>query len=143
MNTPDPEEIIEIRATAVTREELSWIEYQAKEKQETVKRYEETAKYLSGLSTLTLTILTGPNSDAFKFLSQLLLFKTGIVCWLASIACTLAVLFPFRYTYIKNSAKSIKDTYAKTARVKYFLLLFGTLFYVAGVTITVYLYLLK
>jgi len=143
MDTPNSEEIIEIHATAVTQEELSWIQYQAKEKQETLKRYEETAKYLSGLSTITLTILTGPNSESFKVISQLLLLKTGIVCWLVSIACTLAVLFPFRYTYIKNSAQSIKDTFAKTGRVKYVLLLLGTLFYLAGVTITVYLYLFK
>ena len=141
MNTPNQEEIIEIRATAITQEELNWIEYQAKEKQETLKRYEETAKYLSGLSTITLTILTGPNNDSFKVISQLLLLKIGIVCWLASIACTLAVLFPFRYAYLKNSAQSIKTTYAKTARVKFILLLLGTLFYLAGVTITVYLYL--
>jgi hypothetical protein len=143
MNTPDPEQIIELQATAVTRDELNWIEYQDREKQETLKRYEETAKYLSGLSTITLTILAGPNNDSFKFISQLFLLKTGIVCWLASIVCTLAVLFPFRYTYIKNSARSIKEKYAKTARVKYVLLFLGTLFYLVGVIITVYLYLFK
>lgn len=143
MIDPNPEEIIELRATAVTQEELNWIEYQAKEKQETLKRYEETAKYLSGLSTITLAILAGPNNDNFKLISQLLLLKIGIVSWLASIVFTLAVLFPFRYAYIKNSVKSIKETYAKTARVKYILLLLGTLFYLAGVLITVYLYLFK
>jgi hypothetical protein len=143
MQTQNPEEIIEIQATTVSQDELTWVEYQAREKLETLKRYEETAKYLSGLSTITLTILTGPNNENFKLISHLLLLKIGIICWLASIVCTLAVLFPFRYSYIKNSAQSIKETHAKTARVKYLLLLSGTVFYLTGVSITVYLYLFK
>lgn len=135
------ETVTVIQANTAKKEDLSWIDHQVKEKQETLKRLEETSKYLSGLSSVTLTIMVGPNKEVFKDLSNSSLLKSGIICWLISILFTLAVLFPFRYRYIENSAQSIKLMNDRTARIKYTLLVLATLLYLTGICITVYLYL--
>jgi hypothetical protein len=143
MENGNSEEITVIQATTSTREDLNWIEYQTKEKQETLKRLEETAKYLSGLSSVSLAIMVGPNNEVFKQLNHSFLLKLGIISWLVSILFTLAVLFPFRYKYSGNSAQSIRYMVKRTAGVKYALLIGGTFFYLAGICITVFLYIFK
>lgn len=143
MNTRNraKEKVEEIQATVPTQEELQWIDFQLREKQDTLKRLEETAKFLSGLSTLSLALLAGPNSEEFKAVSNLLLIKIGIISWLASIVFTLIVLFPFRYKYARNSASSIKKVHTRVVGVKYAMLIVAAAFYLIGIWITVYFYL--
>lgn len=136
-----PEEIMVIQSTPAKQQDLKWIEFQFKDKQDTLKRLEDTAKYLSGLSSVSLTILVAPNKEVFSLFTHSWLLKTGIISWLISILFTLAVLFPFRYRYMENSAQSIKTMFKKTTAIKYTLLILGTFFYVAGICITVFIYL--
>lgn len=136
-----PDEIIEIRATAARPEDSSWIEHQRKENQVTISRLEETAKYLSGLSSLNLTILLSINSEALKAYSNLIVLKLGIICWLISILFTLAVVFPFRYHYIENSAASIRSMNKKIANIKFILLIAGVILYLCGISVVAYIYL--
>jgi predicted membrane channel-forming protein YqfA (hemolysin III family) len=127
-----------IQATPATSEETSWIEHQRKEQQEAPRRLEETAKYLSGLSAISLTIMLGPYSETLKTFRTTAGLKLGIVCWLISIVCTLAVVFPFRYRYIGNSESSVRNVHRKITKVKFTLLLTGALFYLTGISIVAY-----
>jgi hypothetical protein len=139
-----PEEmkdVPEIKAVPATSEEKSWIEYQRSESQGTLKRLEETAKYLSGLSSVSLTILLGPDHEIFKTLHDSNLLKVGIISWLLSILFTLAVVFPFRYSYIGNSFSSIRKMHQRIARLKFFFLILGSLLYLTGISLFAYLYL--
>jgi hypothetical protein len=142
MSSNQKEDIPEIKAVPASAEETSWIQHQRTESQGTLKRLEETAKYLSGLSSISLTIILGPNRDIFKDLQHNGLLKTGIICWLLSILFTLVVVFPFRYQYISNSFSSIKSTHRKIAKIKFTFLIIGSLLYLTGISLVGCLYLL-
>ena len=141
MSSKQKEDIPEVKAVPATSEEKSWIEYQRSESQGTLKRLEETAKYLSGLSSISLTIILGPNHDIFKTLQNTSLLKAGMISWLLSILFTLVVVFPFRYRYIGNSFSSIRHTHQKIARLKFAFLILGAILYLTGISLVVYLYL--
>jgi hypothetical protein len=134
------EELPEIKAVPATSEEKSWIDYQRTESQGTLKRLEETAKYLSGLSSISLTIILGPNHEIFKSLHNSGWLKVGIFSWLVSILLTLAVVFPFRYRYIGNSFSSIRNMHRKIARLKFVFLILGALLYLVGISVLAWLY---
>jgi uncharacterized membrane protein len=141
MSSKQKEDIPEVRAVPATAEEKSWIEHQRIESQGTLKRLEETAKYLSGLSSISLTIMLGPNAEIFKTLQNSGLLKAGVISWLLSILFTLVVVFPFRYQYISNSFSSIKNTHQKIARLKFTFLILGSILYLIGISLVAYLYL--
>ncbi|AXY77910.1 hypothetical protein D3H65_29690 [Paraflavitalea soli] len=140
---------IQIQATPARPTDSSWIDYQQKEKQESIKRLEETAKYLSGLSSLSLSIIVAVNGEALRqtmrsaprYLEIGSSLKNGVVCWLLSILLTLAVVFPFRYKYVENSADSIRQMNNKIGQVKFWLLVLGALLYIIGISRVTYLYL--
>lgn len=133
------EELPEIKADPASAEEKSWIEYQRTESQGTLKRLEETAKYLSGLSSISLTIILGPDREIFKALHHSGWLKAGIISWLISILLTLAVVFPFRYGYIGNSYTSIRNMHRKIAKLKFVFLIGGAVLYMVGISILAWL----
>jgi hypothetical protein len=137
------ENIVPIQATTVTAADKSWLEWQQKEKQESVKRLEDTAKFLSGISSLSLSILLGVNREALKQSSNNVGMKVALCCWLLSVVLTLIVVFPFRYKYASNSADSIRALFKRISHTKFLLLIFGALLYLAGLSIMVYLYLYR
>jgi hypothetical protein len=141
MSSKQNEDIPEIRAAPATSEEKSWIEYQRTESQGTLKRLEETAKYLSGLSSISLTILLGADHELFKSLHNSPLLKAGVISWLLSILFTLAVVFPFRYSYIGNSFSSIRTMHKRIAKLKFAFLILGSILYLTGISLLAYLYL--
>ena len=134
------EDIIPIRAAPVTPTDKSWLEWQQKEKQETVKRLEDTAKFLSGISSLSLSILLGVNREALKHFSNTIGLKIALCCWLSSVVLTLIVVFPFRYKYASNSADAIRSMYQRIGQTKFLLLILGTLLYLAGLSMMAYFY---
>lgn len=131
----EQEEMTPIKATASTTEEISWIEYQRTENQAAPHRLEEAAKYLSGLSSISLTIMLGPYSDLFKEYKDVVGLKIGVVCWLISIVLTLAVVFPFPWQYIRNSENSIRKMNGRITKVKFTSLLIGSVCYLLGIII--------
>ena len=135
------QDTFEIKASPATKEELSWIEHQRKENQEGPRRLEDTAKYLSGLASLSLTIMLGPYSEIFKTFKGSAGLKIGITCWLISILFTLAVVFPFRYHYVSNSDSSIRKMNKRIAKIKFGFLLTGVLFYIVGISFIAFIYL--
>lgn len=141
MSSQQTEDVIEVKAVPTSADEKSWIEYQRTESQGTLKRLEETAKYLSGLASVSLTIMLGPNKEVFSALRNTALLKAGIISWLISILLTLAVVFPFRYRYASNSSTSIKRTYRKIARIKFSFLILGALLFLTGLSLIAWLFL--
>ncbi|SIO46034.1 hypothetical protein [Chitinophaga niabensis] len=141
--TEEAKDIISIQATAATTTDKSWLDWQQKEKQETVKRLEDTAKFLSGISSLSLSILLGVNREALKHFSNSTGLKIALCCWLLSVVFTLIVVFPFRYKYASNSADAIRALYQRISQTKFLLLVLGTLLYLAGLSMMVYFYLYR
>lgn len=132
---------VSIQATTVTAADKSWLDWQQKEKQETVKRLEDTAKFLAGVSSLSLSILLGVNREALKSISNEGGMKFALCCWLLSIVLTLIVVFPFPYKYVSNSADSIRTLYKRISNTKFILILLGALFYLTGLSLMVFFYL--
>lgn len=132
------DELPKIKATISTEAELSWIEHQRKEKQEAPRRLEDIAKFLSGLFSVSLIIILSPYSEVLKANRTSGCLQLGVLCWLVSLLFTLAVIFPFRYRYISNSEISIREMHNKIVKVKFFCLLSGTLLYLAGISLIVY-----
>ena len=135
MSSQQKDDILEVKAVPATAEEKSWIEYQRTENQGSLKRLEETAKYLSGLSSVSLTIILGPNQHFFITMHNSAWLKAGIICWLASVLLTLMVVFPFRYGFINNSYSSIRDANNRIVRRKFIFLLLGALLFVIGLSL--------
>jgi hypothetical protein len=129
------EELPKIKATISTEAELSWVEHQRKENQDTPRRLEDIAKFLSGLFSISLIIILSPYSEVLKANKTSRWLQLGVGCWLVSLLFTLAVVFPFRYRYISNSEISIREMHNKIVRIKFFCLLSGTLLYLAGISL--------
>lgn len=123
-----------ISAVKMSNEQKEWHTYHKKEREETPKRLEESAKFLSGLTGLTLTLfLTG--NDTIFLESSPALMKVASVFWLLSLLCTLWVIFPFRYAVNNSSAQSIEQTFKRVVRTKYRLLFAAAVFYFLGLGI--------
>lgn len=135
MPSVQQEEFPQIKATVSTEEELSWVEHQRKESQDTPRRLEDAAKFLSGFSSICLTIMLGPYNEVLKANRDSVTLKVGIICWLFSILSTLLVVFPFRYRYIRNSESSIREMNYKVVRIKFICLLIGTLLFLSAISI--------
>jgi hypothetical protein len=141
MSSQQQEDVIQIKAVPASAEEKSWIEHYRTESQGAMKRLEETAKYISGLSSVSLTLMLGPNKEVFSTLHSPVLLKAGIVSWLLSILLTLAVVFPFRYRFVSNSYSSIKRTHSRIIRVKFIFLILGSLLFLAGLSLIAWIFL--
>lgn len=133
----EEEELPRIKATISTEAELSWVEHQRKEKQDTPRRLEDMAKFLSGLFSISLIIILSPYSEVLKANKTSGSLQLGIICWLASLFLTLLVVFPFRYRYTSNSETSILEMHNKIVRNKFLCLLAGTLLFLTGMCLVV------
>ena len=92
MEEPKPKRI-SVKATKTTNREKAWLDYQRVVEEETPKRLEEVAKFLSGIFSIVLTIML--MGDA-KLIEQLPSFVTQYVgaVWLISLLLALLVVFP-------------------------------------------------
>jgi len=140
MTAQEKNDRIEIQATSSAPADISWIEYQRAEQQGTLKRLEETARYLSGLTSISLTLIVGGNHELLRQFNTAVLFRIGLAGWLLSIFCSLAAVFPFRYIYLANSADSIRKSNNKAARIKLCFLVAAALFYLVGISIFAWLF---
>ena len=131
MNEP----VQQLKARPVNEEDAHFLRLAREELPESLKRIEETARYIIGavgavaglfLAGMQVKIAVIPKGGPPGLSTAPL--------WLWGVSMLLAVLtiFPFPYVYYKGSPESFRR-YLKTARwVKWFLLLFSALTFGAG-----------
>jgi len=118
----------------------SWYEHIWKTQQETPKRLEEAAKFLSGVISLTLTLFLTVGKSAFADVRPTGWARTAAGLWLLSLMLCLFVIFPWRYRYSDISVDSIKQMHRRIVWVKYTLLAAGVLLFLIALTILVFVF---
>ena len=129
----------ELSSVPATSADMEWISFQRAEKRETLKRIEETAKYLSGIISISFSVVLNVEHSLFAGPHPGILLNAGIIAWILAIIISLFVLFPLRYAYVENSAASIQDMNKRVSRVKFVLLIAAAVLYITGISIIAYL----
>ncbi len=108
-----------------------WHDFQLKEQQETPKRLEDTAKTLTGIISITLTLfLSVLKSDFYH--SSGGITNWAIILWLIALLISFIACFPFRYRYAKDSTFGFRKAHKKVIQIKYLLLIISTVCYLVA-----------
>ena len=121
----------------------SWIEYSYKLEQDVPNRFEDAAKFLATMISLSLTI-TITAIDRLKietFPPVLLMFI--LFTWLIALILAFIVLFPEKYRYSSISADSIKEMQKKIIRDKKRVFIAATLLYIMPFCVLIFTYALS
>ena len=119
----------------------SWYDYIWKEKQQTINRIEDAAKFLATMISVSLTIFLAIGKAVFEKSQDSFLIKLSVLLWILSLLVSFLVLFPWRYRYVSISVSSIKEMHQKVARDKYAFLILGLVLFVLALSILAFLFL--
>lgn len=123
-------------SSAPSSSDLSWLAHARQDQQKAPERLEETAKYLSGIVSIALTIfisnrpedwVTGPTGY----------FVAAALLWMFSVVLSAFVLFPWRYSFVADSPDSIRAAYKRVVQTKRWLLVVSMVAFLVGLGIAV------
>ena len=124
-----------IRGRFATPEEEAWHAYRRQSEQETPKRLEEAAKYLSGIMSIVFTILTTRDPAVFQRNAIGAAVTAASAFLLLALVATLFVVFPLRWRQVSQSAADIERVHRASVRLKYGLLVTGAVFFMLALGI--------
>ncbi len=110
----------------------SWYQYIWRERQETPNRLEDAAKFLAGMISISLSIFMAVGKAAFGNYQDSKGIQTAVLFWLLSLLLSFFVLFPWRYKYVSESVKSIKEAHGRIVFHKRVLLILSLAFFLAA-----------
>ncbi len=114
--------------------DTSWTTFALEEKQKEAERLEETAKFLVGIISISLTIFISNRPESYTaWAGQSFQFATAL--WMLSALFSFGVLFPWRYGFHEESPDSIQSAYQKIVRYKRWILIASVLFFLAALGI--------
>jgi len=120
----------------------AWLEYIIKLKQDAPARYEDAAKFLATIISLTITILF----TAFEKLSLLaprpIILFFILFFWLAALLLAFLVLFPRAYPVSSSEIAKIKAMQEKIIKTKKLTFTWAVWLYFAPLAVLVFFYLL-
>jgi len=136
----DSPEKTPIRGSFATPDEEAWHTFRRQSEQETPKRLEEAAKYLSGLVSIVFAIFLSAESGVFQKTASA--GMTGFVCivWLAALVATLFVIFPLHWRQVSQSAADIERVHRESVQFKYRLLALGVVLFLFGMVLLVWVF---
>jgi len=106
-----------LSSSPTSEEAKSWHTYRRTNEQETPKRLEEAAKFLTGLASIALTLFLQPKE---QLLTQGgMVAKVAVAFWLLSLLPAFWVIFPRRYRYAEVSAEAITQLHRRVVLWKY------------------------
>ncbi len=112
-----------------------WHDYKRKVIEETPRRLEDAAKFLTGMVSISFTIFLKMDSKGFEGVDGALLAAI-IIVWLASLVMAFLVIFPIPYTYHEDSYQSIKQMHEDAVRYKSLLLKVSVLTFLFALGLT-------
>lgn len=118
-----------ISGRPATPDEEAWHQFRRQSEQETPKRLEEAAKYLSGIISIVLTILTTRDPAVFQHNAHSNSVAVASGFLLLALLATLFVLFPKRWQQLSQSAQDIERVHRASVQYKYRLLLAAAVFF--------------
>lgn len=135
METPQP-----LKSTPPPREASAWKAYRQKSKEEEPARLEGAAKFLSGMISLTLTLLLSADKAFLQAVSPYVI-TVQVLLWLIALFLAFLTLYPMAYRVHDESSESIRQAHEQAVRRKTYLLVGATLFFLLGMILLVILFL--
>jgi hypothetical protein len=129
-----------LRGRAATPEEESWHAFRFQSAQETPKRLEEAAKYLSGMISIAFTIFLTRDEKVFQQAEDSGAVSWAAWLWLGSLLLTFLVIFPFPWRQASQSAADIERVHRASVRLKYSLLVAGTALFLVALGLLAWVY---
>ena len=129
-----------LRGRPATPGEEAWQAFRLESEQETPKRLEEAAKFLSGMISIAFTIFLTRNEKVFQQAECSGLVSLATWLWLGSLMITFLVIFPFRWQQASPSADHIAQVFRASVRLKYRLLVTGMLLFLAALGLLAWVY---
>ena len=123
-----------IRGTLLNDEDKSWKDFWLKSRQEEAMRLEETAKYMTGLIAILITIFQ-LNADLFKDTGSNKLVEVAVISWVFAVFGSVFVLFPKSYGYNPNFMSEVPTTFQKIVSFKKKVLFGSLLFFIIGLSL--------
>ena len=124
-------------------ETKSWFEYSWKLDQEMPNRFEDAAKFLVTIISLTLTIIfTAVDKLKVIVIHPIFLFFV-MLFWLVALLFAFLVLFPQKYKFYSQSIESIKNAQAHIVRTKRRRFVISTVLYFTPLLSLAILYLIS
>lgn len=99
-------------------EARAWREYIVQVQQETPKRLEDAAKFLTTMISVSLTLILVIGRDTVAQVAEHSAVRLALICMLLALLLAFMVMFPWRYRYSSESSQSIKAMHYKVVRVK-------------------------
>ena len=108
----------EVKGTPAPPENRDWLRYLQRLRESAPERYEDAAKFLVTLVSLTLAITTTGYEKLGQILLSPVLALAILLPWLFSLFCAFQVLFPQRYDLSGREVDKIKSTHNQIIRRK-------------------------
>lgn len=134
---PEPVPPLRAQSSIPTDDDRAWLEHYRQEQRNTPARLEETAKYLAGIISISLTIFIDKRPANLESWTQGTLTGAAVL-WMLSALLSFAVLFPWRYRYREDSPADVRHAHRRVVRVKWTLLLCSVVLFLAALGIGVF-----
>ncbi len=133
----------EIQATPAPPDTKSWLEYSWKLQQDNPNRFEDAAKFLATIISLSLTIIITAIDKLKLILIQPIWLFVVLVFWLAALLFAFLVLFPEKYRFHSQSVESIKLAQTKIVQTKQRRFIISAVLYFIPFVLLAFLYLIS
>ena len=130
MQNNDIEEIV---SRPITEEERYYAEQYYKEPIESLKRIEETAKYLIGTSSATSGLYLAAFKLSFGDAKFQIVWLIPFICWASAIIFLILTLLPQKYDTGKNEPASYKKAFQEAHHYKFRRLMIGAVCFILGI----------
>ncbi len=135
----DDDSVEEIPGRALTDEEQYYVEQYYKHPVESIRKIEDTAKFLFGATAM----VSGLFATATKLLHESVspgspLWFLPFAAWILGLVALLAVLHPLGYVAGKKVPAECRAAFVEARDLKYRRLVAGTLLFVAGLLLALF-----
>jgi hypothetical protein len=108
----------DIQATPAPPDTKSWFEYAWKLEQDSPNRFEDAAKFLATMISLSLTIIITAIEKLKILTFHPIIPFIALLVWIVSLFFAFYVLMPQKYTFHSQSVDTIKEAHQKIVQTK-------------------------
>ncbi len=126
-----------IQGIPLSNEDKSWQEYLLKAKQGEIIKIEETAKFMTGLLSIIITLFQ-LNADLFKDTANNSVVMFAIGSWIIALVTAIFVLFPMSYSHSSINISEIPDLHDSIVAKKRNILIISAFCFIIGIILFSY-----
>lgn len=125
------------QGSAPDKSNQSWLEHAQKEIQTEPARLEETAKFLVGIISISLTIFISKQPEGLAAWTKGYFIFSALV-WMLATLLSFFVLYPWRYSFNPESPTDIQRAYQRITTTKRVLLTLSIALFLAALGLATY-----